>query len=123
MSSPEDSTLFSDDEDGDNSPLEEYDLGVQKPELRISDPETYFKNLSESREDIERYSCCWIHSGQFIVSLEDTFSQLCDQEVAESMISIMESDIWDSTVQRWEQAKLIGENHSRRKIQWGLSKS
>ncbi len=49
VSSPEDGTLFFDEGIGDNSPLEEYDLGDEEPELRISDPETYFENLSELR--------------------------------------------------------------------------
>ncbi|PMD24405.1 hypothetical protein NA56DRAFT_486642 [Hyaloscypha hepaticicola] len=95
VSSPEDSTLFSDEEDADNSPLEEYDLDGDEPELRISDPETYFGNLSELREDIERHSCWWIHSEQTDVSLEATFEHLCDSKAAESMNSIKKSGIWD----------------------------
>jgi hypothetical protein len=106
-SSLEDSTLFSDEEVGDNSPLAEYDLDGEEVELRISDPETYFENLSQLREEIEGHSCWWIHSGQTNVSPEDTFAHLCDSKAAESMNSIKKSDIWDSTEERWTRAATI----------------
>jgi hypothetical protein len=106
VSSLEDSTLFS-EEVGDNSSLVEYDLGGEEPELRISDPETYFENLSQLREEIEGHSCWWIHSGQTNVSPEDTFAHLCDSKATESMDSIKKSDIWDSTEDYWTVAAEI----------------
>ncbi len=116
ISCPEVSPLFSDEEDGDNSSLEEYDLGDEEPELRISDPEMYFENLSELREDIERHSCWWIHSGQTYVSPEDTFAHLCDQEAAESMNRTKKFDIWDCTVERWTKAELASRRSNLREM-------
>jgi hypothetical protein len=106
-SSLEDSTLFSDEEVGDNSSLVEYDLDGEEPELRISDPEMYFENLNQLCEEIEGHSCWWIHSGQTNVSPEDMFEHLCDLEATESMNSIKKSDIWDSTGDRWMMAATI----------------
>ena len=105
-SSLEDSTLFSDEEVGDNSSLVEYELGGEEPELRISDPETYFENLSQLCEEIEGHSCWWIHSGQTNVSPEDTFAHLYDSKATKSMNSIKKSDIWDSTKERWMMEEL-----------------
>jgi hypothetical protein len=101
------STIYLDNDDGDTSSLPEYQLADRKPELRITDPETYFKRLSILEERVKDRSCLWMHSRKSY-SRDDYLQKLRaggSFEEAKSLSLFKASDIWDSTTELWDHVK------------------
>lgn len=109
ISSREISPLDSDDDDEDISLLEEYELGDRKPELRITDPEAYFKRLSDLEEQVKKHSCLSIHPRSYYASREDRIRILRDSKEAKDPNSTNDFSVWDSTEELWDRIEELSD--------------